>query len=140
MSAGWARGPGSAKMNIKSTPVVDPLPAKRAVEECSVVSVRSGGLGTWQSDPRLLKLSFDMWNVTSLVAKEPELVFETERHWLDIVRLASTHSLGSGVRLPNVRGSEQGWVYLYSPIQCLHFGVLSIRQEGCFPGSLCLGM
>lgn len=46
MSAGWARGPGSAKMNIKSTPVVDPLPAKRAVEECSVVSVRSGGLGT----------------------------------------------------------------------------------------------
>lgn len=39
--------------------------------------------------------------------KEPELVFETERHWLDIVRLASMHSLGSGVRLPNVRGSEQ---------------------------------
>lgn len=110
-----------------------------------MVSVRSGGLGTWQSDPRLLKLSFDMWNVTSLVAKEPELVFETERHWLDIVRLASTHSLGSGVRLPNVRGSEQGWVYLYSPVipqsvQHLHFGVLSIRQEGCFPGSLCLGM
>lgn len=43
-------GPGSAKMNVKSTPVVDPLPAKRAVEGCSVVSVRSGGLGTWQSD------------------------------------------------------------------------------------------
>lgn len=51
VSAGWARGPGSAKMNIKSTPVVDPLPAKSAVEEFSVVSVSSGGLGTWQSDP-----------------------------------------------------------------------------------------
>lgn len=67
-------------------------------------------------------------------------MFETERHWLDIVRLASTHSLGSGVWLPNVRGSEQGWVYLYSPVQRLDFGVLPIRQEGCFPGSLCLRM
>lgn len=40
-----------------------------------------------------------IWNVTSLVVKEAELVREVERYWLDIVRLTSTHSLGSGTSL-----------------------------------------
>jgi len=40
-----------------------------------------------------------MWNVTSLVGKEQELVREVERYQLDMVGLTSTHSTGSGAKI-----------------------------------------
>ena len=58
----------------------------------------------WRFDPRLLKLALGMWNVTSLLEKEPELVCEVEQFQLNIVRLTSTHGLGSGTSL-----LERGW-------------------------------
>lgn len=48
-----------------------------------------GGHGwrPWETDAQLLKLVMETWNVTFLVGKEFELVWEVERYWLDIVRL-----------------------------------------------------
>ena len=50
-------------------------------------------------DPRPLKLALGMWNVTSLLEKEPELVHEAERFRLDIVGFTLTQSLGSRTSL-----------------------------------------
>ena len=52
-----------------------------------------------------------MWNVTSLVGKEPELVREVEKFRLDIVGLTSTHSKGSGTSL-----LERGWTLVHSGV------------------------
>ncbi|KAK3521244.1 hypothetical protein QTP70_001556 [Hemibagrus guttatus] len=61
---------------------------------------------------RMMKnLAFGTWNVTSLRGKEPELVREVERYWLEIVGLASMHSLGSGTQL-----LERGWTLFYSKV------------------------
>ncbi|KAK3564029.1 hypothetical protein QTP86_006952 [Hemibagrus guttatus] len=43
--------------------------------------------------------------------KEPELVREVERYRLEIVRLASTHNLGSGTQL-----LERGWTLFFSGV------------------------
>ncbi|KAK3572679.1 hypothetical protein QTP86_004028 [Hemibagrus guttatus] len=43
--------------------------------------------------------------------KEPELVREVERYWLEIVGLASTHSLGSGTQR-----LERGWTLFFSGV------------------------
>ncbi|XP_016518994.1 translation initiation factor IF-2-like [Poecilia formosa] len=69
------------------------------------------GRGPWRSDPRLQKLAFGTWNVTSLVGKEPELVCEAERFRLKIVGLTSTHGSGSGTSL-----LERGWTYFHSGV------------------------
>ena len=55
------------------------------------------GLG--RPRPGQQRLTLVMWNVTSLGGKEPELVREVERYWLDLVGLTSTHSIGSGSKL-----------------------------------------
>ncbi|KAI3365932.1 hypothetical protein L3Q82_009701 [Scortum barcoo] len=55
-------------------------------------------------NPWTKTLAIGTWNVTSLGGKEPELVREVERYRLEIVRLTSTHSLGSGTQL-----LERGW-------------------------------
>ena len=60
--------------------------------------------GCWQSDLRLLKLAIRTWNITSLMGKEPGLVWEVERYQLDIVGLTSTHSSVSRTGL-----LEKGW-------------------------------
>uniref|UniRef100_UPI0037E775E1 G-protein coupled receptor 4-like n=1 Tax=Semicossyphus pulcher TaxID=241346 RepID=UPI0037E775E1 len=52
-----------------------------------------------------------MWNVTSLVGKEPELVREVERYQLQIVGLTSTHSSGSGTNI-----LERGWTLAFSGV------------------------
>ncbi|KAK3514864.1 hypothetical protein QTP70_033805 [Hemibagrus guttatus] len=49
--------------------------------------------------------------VTSLGGKEPELVREVEQYRLEIVGLASTHSLGPGTQL-----LERGWTLFYSGV------------------------
>jgi len=45
------------------------------------------------------KLALGTWDVTLLVEKESEIVCEVERYKVDIVRLTSTHSVGSGTKL-----------------------------------------
>uniref|UniRef100_A0AAR2JPA7 Endonuclease/exonuclease/phosphatase domain-containing protein n=1 Tax=Pygocentrus nattereri TaxID=42514 RepID=A0AAR2JPA7_PYGNA len=83
--------------------------SSRGSVRCGSGSVRRRG--PWRSDPRLLKLAFGTWNVTSLAGKEPELVREVERYRLDIVGLTSTHSLGSGSNL-----LERGWTLFFSGV------------------------
>ncbi len=52
-----------------------------------------------------------MWNVTSLVGKEPELVRKVEWYVLAIVGLTSMHSTGSGTKL-----LERGWTLSFSGV------------------------
>ncbi|GAA6095909.1 receptor-type tyrosine-protein phosphatase F-like, partial [Tachysurus ichikawai] len=67
--------------------------------------------GPRRPNPRTWNLALGTWNVTSLGGKEPELVREVERYRLEIVGLASTHSLGSGTQL-----LERGWTLYYSGV------------------------
>lgn len=57
------------------------------------------------------RLVLGMWNITSLVGKEPELVLEVKRYKLDIVVLISTNSTGSGSNL-----LEKGWTFSFSRV------------------------
>ncbi|KAK3571960.1 hypothetical protein QTP86_020484, partial [Hemibagrus guttatus] len=67
--------------------------------------------GPRRPKPWTKNLTFGTWNVTSLGGKEPELVREVERYRLQIVGLASTHSLGSGTQL-----LERGWTLFFSGV------------------------
>ncbi|KAK3565811.1 hypothetical protein QTP86_015565 [Hemibagrus guttatus] len=71
----------------------------------------SHGRGPQRPKPWTKNLAFWTWNVTSLGGKEPELVREVERYRLEIVGLASTHSLGSGTQL-----LERGWTLFFSGV------------------------
>ncbi|KAK3560274.1 hypothetical protein QTP86_004203 [Hemibagrus guttatus] len=71
----------------------------------------SHGRGPRRPKPWTKNLAFGTWNVTSLGGKEPELVREVERYQLEIVGLASTHSLGSGTQL-----LERGWTLFFSGV------------------------
>ncbi|KAK3528571.1 hypothetical protein QTP70_003745 [Hemibagrus guttatus] len=71
----------------------------------------SHGRGPRRPNPWTKNLAFGTWNVTSLGGKQPELVKEVERYRLEIVGLASTHSLGSGTQL-----LKRGWTLLYSGV------------------------
>ncbi|KAK3555547.1 hypothetical protein QTP86_021786, partial [Hemibagrus guttatus] len=71
----------------------------------------SHGRGPRRPKPWTKNLAFGTWNVTSLGGKEPELVREVERYRLEIVGLASTHSLGSGTQL-----LERGWTLFFSGV------------------------
>ena len=74
-------------------------------------TAQNNDMGPPSRGPRLLKLALGTWNVTSLVGKEPELVREVEKFWLDIVSLTSTHSKGSGTSL-----LERGWTLFHSGV------------------------
>ncbi|TWW66922.1 hypothetical protein D4764_20G0009540 [Takifugu flavidus] len=67
---------------------------------------RERGEGGGQVEERI-----GIWNVISLVGKEPELVHEVEKFQLDIVGLTSTHSKGSGTSL-----LEKGWTLYHSGV------------------------
>ncbi|KAK3517493.1 hypothetical protein QTP70_012572 [Hemibagrus guttatus] len=71
----------------------------------------SHGRGPRRPKPWTKNLAFGTWNVTSLGGKEPELMREVERYQLEIVWLASTHSLGSGTQL-----LERGWTLFFSGV------------------------
>ena len=78
------------------------------------VLCRSGGSqrrGPWRSESLVLKLAIGILNVTSLMGKEPELVWEIERYRLEIVGLASTDSLDPGTSL-----LESGWTLFYDGV------------------------
>ena len=66
------------------------------------------GGGPRRPNPRTVTLAMGTWLAGG---KEPELVQEVERYWLEIVRLASTHILGSGTQL-----LERGWTLFYSGV------------------------
>ncbi|KAK3561454.1 hypothetical protein QTP86_002818 [Hemibagrus guttatus] len=76
-----------------------------------LAAMRSMKWTTTGSDLFTENLTFGTWNVTSLGGKEPELVREVERYQLEIVGLASTHSLGSGTQL-----LERGWTLFFSGV------------------------
>ncbi|KAK3541012.1 hypothetical protein QTP86_010126 [Hemibagrus guttatus] len=71
----------------------------------------SHGRGPRRPKPWTKNLAFGTWKVISLGRKEPELVREVERYRLEIVGLASTHSLGSGTQL-----LERGWTLFVSGV------------------------
>ncbi|KAK3527969.1 hypothetical protein QTP86_013084 [Hemibagrus guttatus] len=75
------------------------------------LSGSSHGRGPRRPKPWTKNLAFGTWNVTSLGEKEPKLVREVERYRLEIVGLASTHSLGSGTQL-----LERGWTLFFSGV------------------------
>ena len=93
---------GSArKSNMALLPLASRGPTIRWVR-CNMGG--SGGDGPRQPRPGRQRLTLGTWNVTPPGGKEPELVQEVDRYWLDLVGLASTHSIGSGSKL-----LERGW-------------------------------
>ncbi|KAK3568204.1 hypothetical protein QTP86_000221 [Hemibagrus guttatus] len=98
----------------------------------------SHGRGPRRPKPWTKNLAFGTWNVTSLLGGF-ELVREVEWYRLEIIRLASMHSLCSGTQL-----LERGWTLFYSgvphgerrraafssPAQPPCFGVFHGKQEG----------
>ncbi|KAK3530526.1 hypothetical protein QTP86_027890 [Hemibagrus guttatus] len=95
----------------------------------------SHGRGPRQPKPWTKNLAFGTWNVTSLGGKEPELLREVERYRLEIVGLASTHSLGSGTQ-----PLERGWTLFHSGVPHPQFSchVLEFSPVNERVVSLCL--
>ncbi|KAK3518676.1 hypothetical protein QTP70_007169 [Hemibagrus guttatus] len=104
--------PGTAQRKDVGPPSRRPT-TRRKEHRGPVQCVLGGsyGRGPRRPKPWTKNLAFGAWNVTSLGGKEPELVREVERYWLDIVGLASTHSLGSGTQL-----LERGWTLFVSGV------------------------
>ncbi len=104
--------PGLARRSDMGPSSSGPTTCRRSHRE-SVQCGLGGGRrpGPRRPDLRSWKLALGTWNVTSLGGKEPELVWEVERYWLEIVGLTSTHSLGSGTQL-----LEKGWTLFYSGV------------------------
>ncbi|TWW81646.1 R2DM Retrovirus-related Pol polyprotein from type II retrotransposable element, partial [Takifugu flavidus] len=105
--------PGPARTSYVDTPVSSGPTTRRRSMKGPVQCGLGGGprWGPWQSDPRLWKLAFGTWNVTSLAGKELELVGEVEHYRLDMVGLTSTHSVGSGTQV-----LEGGWTLFYAGV------------------------
>ncbi|KAK3517159.1 hypothetical protein QTP86_003882 [Hemibagrus guttatus] len=104
--------PGTARRNDVGPPSRRPTTRRKEHKGPVQYVLGSGhGRGPRRPKPWTKNLAFGTWNVTSLGGKEPELVREVERYRLEIVRLASTHSLGSGTQL-----LERGWTLFYSGV------------------------
>ncbi|KAK3525108.1 hypothetical protein QTP86_016265 [Hemibagrus guttatus] len=104
--------PGTARRNDVGPPSHRPTTRRKEHKGPVQCVLGSGhGRGPRRPKPWTKNLAFGIWNVTSLRGKEPELVREVERYWLEIVGLASTHSLGSGTQL-----LERGWTLFYSGV------------------------
>ncbi|KAK3540927.1 hypothetical protein QTP86_005816 [Hemibagrus guttatus] len=101
--------PPSIEPEVPPPPEIDTDDTIYQVRE--VVNSSGHGRGPWRPKPWTKNLAFGTWNVTSLGGKEPELVREVERYRLEIVGLASTHSLGSGTQL-----LERGWTLFFSGV------------------------
>ncbi|KAK3535249.1 hypothetical protein QTP70_005957 [Hemibagrus guttatus] len=104
--------PGTARRKDVGPPSCR-LTTRRKEHKGPVQCVLGGSHGRGPRRPKPWKknLAFGTWNVTSLGGKEPELVREVERYQLEIVGLASTHSLGSGTQL-----LERGWTLFFSGV------------------------
>lgn len=83
----------------------------------------SSAKGAKRPNLQIKPLAIGTWNITSLGEKEPELVRGDERYWLEIVRLTTTHSMGSGTQLleralryPGVAQEERRWAGVTSQL------------------------
>ncbi|KAK3506549.1 hypothetical protein QTP70_009030 [Hemibagrus guttatus] len=104
--------PGTARRNDVGPPSRRPTTHRKEHKGPVQCVLGSGhGRGPRRPKPWTKNLAFGTWNVTSLGGKEPELVREVERYRLEIVGLASTHSLGSGTQL-----LERGWTLFFSGV------------------------
>ncbi|KAK3536643.1 hypothetical protein QTP86_015444, partial [Hemibagrus guttatus] len=104
--------PGTARRNDVGPPTRRPTTRRKEHKGPVQCVLGSGhGRGPRRPKPWTKNLAFGTWNVTSLGGKEPELVREVERYRLEIVGLASTHSLGSGTQL-----LERGWTLFFSGV------------------------
>ncbi|KAK3540202.1 hypothetical protein QTP70_028393 [Hemibagrus guttatus] len=104
--------PGTARRNDIGPPSRRPTTRRKEHKGPVQCVLGSGhGRGPRRPKPWTKNLAFGTWNVTSLGGKEPELVREVERYRLEIVGLASTHSLGSGTQL-----LERGWTLFFSGV------------------------
>lgn len=82
-------------------------------------------------DQGLMNLAVGLWSVTSVVRKEPERVFVVKRNSLDVVGLASAHSLW-----PETSLAQRAWTLHHSalgPVRC--WGVPS-RWKGSFSAAV----
>ncbi|KAK3561363.1 hypothetical protein QTP86_030661, partial [Hemibagrus guttatus] len=95
----------------------------------------SHGRGPRRPKPWTKNLAFGTWNVTSLGGKEPELVREVERYRLEIVGLASTHSLGSGAQLLE-RGVSPFFFTAYGPNGSVEYPTFLETLRGVLEGAL----
>ncbi|KAK3565106.1 hypothetical protein QTP86_033155, partial [Hemibagrus guttatus] len=104
--------PGTARRNDVVPPSRRPTTRRKEHKGPVQCVLGSGhGRGPRRPKPWTKNLAFGTWNVTSLGGKEPELVREVERYRLEIVGLASTHSLGSGTQL-----LQRGWTLFFSGV------------------------
>ncbi|KAK3529492.1 hypothetical protein QTP70_031733, partial [Hemibagrus guttatus] len=104
--------PGTARRNDVGPPSRRPTTRRKEHKGLVQCVLGSGhGRGPRRPKPWTKNLAFGTWNVTSLGGKEPELVREVERYRLEIVGLASTHSLGSGTQL-----LERVWTLFFSGV------------------------
>ncbi|KAK3523785.1 hypothetical protein QTP70_010045 [Hemibagrus guttatus] len=104
--------PGTARRKDVGPPSRRPTTRRKEHKGPVPCVLGSGhGWGPRRPKPWTKNLAFGTWNVTSLGGKEPELVTEVERYRLEIVGLASTHSLGSGTQL-----LERGWTLFFSGV------------------------
>ncbi|KAK3516029.1 hypothetical protein QTP70_001869 [Hemibagrus guttatus] len=104
--------PGTARRNDVGPPSRRPTTRRKEHKGTVPCVLGSGhGRGPQRPKPWTKNLAFGTWNVTSLGGKEPELVRKVERYRLEIVGLASTHSLGSGTQL-----LERGWTLFFSGV------------------------
>ncbi|KAK3534950.1 hypothetical protein QTP70_002031 [Hemibagrus guttatus] len=122
--------PGTARRNDVGPPSRRPTTRRKEHKGPVPCVLGSGhGRGPQRPKPWTKNLAFGTWNVTSLGGKEPELVREVEQYRLEIVGLASTHSLGSGTQLLE-----------RAQLPCA--GVFPGKREGSFPalraGDRCL--
>ncbi|KAK3515413.1 hypothetical protein QTP70_018873 [Hemibagrus guttatus] len=103
---------GTARRNDVGPPSRRPT-TRRKEHKGLVPCVLGSGHGRRPQRPKpwTKNLAFGTWNVTSLGGKEPQLVREVERYRLEIVGLASTHSLGSVTQL-----LERGWTLFFSGV------------------------
>ncbi|KAK3550822.1 hypothetical protein QTP70_005747 [Hemibagrus guttatus] len=103
---------GTARRNDVGPPSRRPTTRRKEHKGPVQCVLGSGhGRGPRRPKPWTKNVAFGTWNVTSLGWKEPKLVREFERYRLEIVGLASTHSLGSGTQL-----LERGWTLFFSGV------------------------
>ncbi|KAK3528482.1 hypothetical protein QTP70_000305 [Hemibagrus guttatus] len=109
--------PGTARRNDVGPPSRRPTTRRKEHKGPVQCVLGSGhGRGPRRPKPWTKNLAFGTWNVTSLGGKEPELVREVERYRLEIVGLASTHSLGSGTQLLERAPQLSRHVLEFSPV------------------------
>lgn len=111
-------------------PPVGPPPTGSTVGVGWVVCCGSRGQRPWRTDPWQPRLAVWIWNISSLVGKDPGSVCEVERYQPDIIRLTSTHGLSSGTSVL-VERRQAGVRSLVSPrLPCLYVG--AFEWEGLF--------